>query len=165
MRKRKYMYTILALVGVLALGIVYAATTGLLNFSGTAVINPNVKVVFDSARIENGTASDTYSISPDGQSLTFSVNLAGQDDYADIYFALANTGNVPVVLGNLTDTTPGADGTVTVTWPDNMDGYTFGAGSGMQWDKSIRLTLSDPFATTGSRTFTATLNYEQDTSQ
>ena len=159
-RKKKFIIPLTLLLSVLGLAVVYAAVTGVLNFRGTAVVNPNAHVIIQDAHVEKGKPTDLINISSDKQSLDFTVHLDNPGDDALVGIRLLNDGNVPVTLGSLIETTKAPAG-VTVTWPKEFDGlrlepgiYTEYFNVHVEWTGTGDLT-ADNF------TFSATLNYTQ----
>jgi hypothetical protein len=156
--RKRYIIPFAILIGILGIGIVYAATTGLLNFSGTAVVNPNAKVIFDDATITGGTGTSDYTISSDGQTLTFTADFNGSANTITVYADVENTGNVPVVLGTPTLNSSQSPG-FTVNLKDDLEGVEMGIGSGM--GGAIFEIVTDAYLEPGSYTITAELSYEQ----
>jgi hypothetical protein len=147
------------MASILSLSIVYAATAGLLKFNGTAVISPNAKVVFSDV-IDTGRAVDTFSISPDGQTMQFTVHLdAVKNNTAVITPKLHNSGVVPIILGTLV-TSPPPKG-ISVVWPTNFDGLRLEPGEYSDNAEKITVTLTDSTLAPDSYTFSATISYTQ----
>lgn len=106
MKKSKKRYAIIALLLILlAIAVGYAAFSDTLTITGTATGAGDWSVKFTSAQFLNnqGTQDSTHSteqpqISPDGKSITATVNLAYPGDGVILEAVISNEGTVPAKL-------------------------------------------------------------------
>jgi len=164
MKEKKKLYiTIAILVILLISALVYAAVTGILTFSGIAVISKNVDLNIVDESIVGKTSGDGQSVSVtnSGHTLTFTVNLENPGVTKTINFKIQNIGSVDAKLASLSTTAP-SDAAVDVTWP-SLNGVVVTTGETSS-EYSIDVTWlteagSEP---AGSVTFSATINYAED---
>jgi len=160
--RRRGFYIIASVLAIMLLiGAVYAATTGVLNFGGTAKLN-NVKLIIVDETITGELAGESVGVNPAKDTLSFTVRLTeGQTRY--IKFKVENVGNRPAVLGTLMETTPAESGSgVEVTWPSmNGDIIEHETKSGeytiaVHWNEAYPNVTQDV-------TLSATISYSQHT--
>ncbi|MCL2173726.1 hypothetical protein FWH58_00260 [Candidatus Saccharibacteria bacterium] len=133
LRKRVNLRRLAAPIAVAAVlvvsGIVYAAASGYLNFSGSVGRNASCKLNIEAASNVNSSSTTLYQADPtvtatvDGstrETLSFSTNLTYGDPAKEITFQVINVGNCYQELGELEILTSPSNG-ITVTWPD-LDG-------------------------------------------
>jgi hypothetical protein len=156
---KKRIIPIIVLICVLSIGTAYAGTTGLLDFNSTATINPNAKVIFNKMTYQFGDTGYSSVISADGQSLFFTIPLDPVNNHARFSVDVQNSGNVPVLLGNLTPTVNPVDG-IRVSWPTEFNGLRLEPGE-YSAEYNIDVQLTNDSIPPGSYTFSASLSYEQ----
>ena len=176
--KRKNLYIVFGILAIFLLSaIVYAAITGLLTFTGTALLNPGLRVEFvaadfvgDPADAANGESINI--IGPDNQELVFTVYLDAETESRTVEFTIQNTGTVDALLGSLVETSNSANPGVTVLWPSStfydqtlVPDATLSDEIVVTWDSGFD--PSDlPLVTVGGKnyyevSFTAELDYDQ----
>ena len=125
MTKKRNLITALVLFSiVLCVGIVYAATAGLLTFTGSATLSENVRldIVSASAATSPGTSLEAtagISVSGDKQTATLTANLEYPGDKATYTFSVQNTGSVDAEITGMTLTPVSGTGSSYVTLGGN----------------------------------------------
>lgn len=175
MKNKKRNYLILVLVVLLlALAVGYAAFSDTLNITGTANAKGTFDMIFESATVDDSkgitdstgnTFTPTASITDD--TLTVTVGTLGYPGAgANFTAVIKNNGTVPAKLNDINFT--GINDTIIkVTFPQFTKGEIVQPGGtctvkfSVQWDP----TLTDAVETQHDLTFTATLDYTQDTTQ
>ena len=159
-RTRKLVFPMLALSILLVSGIVYAAATGNLTFSGTVGRNSNCKLNIEAATNVNPNSTTLYQ--PDStvtatvdsstrNTLSFATDLTFDAPAKNITFQIQNVGNCTQKLGSLSITgTPGNG--VVVNWP-NLNNLTLSPGT-----SSGTLTITVQWTTVSSATTTETMS-------
>ena len=128
MRDKRRMFTIIAAFALLLVtGIVYAATTGNLNFTGTAGFNTNVRLNIIDEAVTSPVPGEGVSVNAAKDTLTFTVHLSNPGETRYVKFRVENTGNADVVMGSLSYTLPEATSGITVSWP-SLNGVTVATG-------------------------------------
>lgn len=166
LKTRAIMTPVILLSVLLVSGIVYAASTGNLTFTGTVGRNSNCNLNIEAATNVNPNSTTLYqpnstvTVSVDAttrETLSFSTDLTFKDPAKTIAFQIQSVGNCIQVLGNLSITgTPGNG--VIVTWP-NLNGMVLepGTSSGpliitVQWTTVSAATTTETMAATISYT-------------
>ena len=122
MERNKKRFAIIGAFAVLFLvGVVYAATTGLLNFGGTARFNQNVKLDIINEAITDEGAGESVVVNVGKDTLTFVVHLATPGETRYVTFKIKNVGNSDAILKTLSTTPPATNTGITVTWPELQD--------------------------------------------
>jgi hypothetical protein len=160
-RDRKRFYIIAAVfVLLLLIGTVYAATTGLLAFGGTAGFNTNVRLNIVGESIADPAGSESETVNAAKDTLTFALRLSAPGDTRQIKFKIENAGNYDAVLSSLSTTPPAAGSGITVTWP-SLNGVQILTGTTsseytitVQWNPSYPNVTQDV-------TLSASINYQQ----
>jgi len=161
-RSRIY-WTTGAFALLLLIGIVYAAATGLLHFSGTAMFNPNVKLAITDAAITDQATGESVSITPGGDTLAFTVHLTAPNETRYVTFKVANVGNEDAILGALSTVAPAASSGITVSWP-TLDGVIVDTGTTMPTsdEYTIAVTWNSAYPqVTQDVTIVASIDYTQ----
>ncbi|MCL1878748.1 MAG: hypothetical protein FWF80_07810 [Defluviitaleaceae bacterium] len=105
LRLRKNLLTVCTFVyaAVLAASVTYAAVTGVITFTGTANTSADLQVVIDDLTITTPPSPFGSQITnvvvtdgPDGQIMTFDVDLRAPGDFASMMFNFVNMGALPV---------------------------------------------------------------------
>jgi len=163
-RSRRRVYTVILVFAVILLiGVVYATTTGVLNFGGTARLNTNMKLIIIDEVIVDEDAGEAVSVNAAGDTLSFTVRLDKPGDTKYIKFKIENVGNGDAVLGTLSHTPPASNSGITVTWPSlNTVQVLHGVTSSeytieVHWNSAYPEAMQDV-------SLSATINYSQYTS-
>ena len=159
---RKQIYTIAAVFAVLLVSsVVYAAWTGVLNFSGTAELNQTVRLDIVGESITDKKASESIAVStPEGETLTFTVELDAPNDTRYVNFSIRNAGNLPVILSRLDIIAPSEGSGVVADWP-NVQNMVIQPGETSD-EQTIAVHWAPTHAgITQSVNLSATVNYEQ----
>ena len=148
-------------------GVVYAAMSGNLDFSGTVSRNSNCALNIESAiNVDPSTTSiaqadHTIAASVDSATrniLTFSTNLEYQADAKHITFQVMNVGNCIMELEDLV-IHQAPDNGVQVTWPD-LDGIVLEPGETTGSKTIVVAWVTNPGATTDEK-MQASIAYHQ----
>lgn len=173
MKSKKRNYVIVALlVLLLALAVGYAAFSDTLNISGTANAKGTFDMEFTSATIDTATAegidktNSTATISTDKNTVTVDVkDLAYPGAGTNVTVVAKNVGTVPAKLNGL-NFTGIDDEDIEVTFPSGL-----ATGEKLQPNDTCTITFSVKWKTDSDLktektvNFTATLDYEQDTTE
>ena len=110
-QKRMFMPFVLT-VCVFSLSAAYAATSGVMTFTGTAIVSPSANVVFKDVKFNNTTLpGDTVSLINNDQTITFTITIDPFIlTFPTIICKVQNIGPVPVQLGSFVDKTPDTPG-------------------------------------------------------
>lgn len=166
-KTRTIMVPMVFLSVLLVSGIIYAAATGNLTFTGTVGRNSNCKLNIEAATNVNPNSTilyqpnSTVTASVDAatrNTLSFSTDLTFEDPAKTISFQIQNVGNCTQVLGNLAITgTPGNG--VVVTWP-NLNGMVLEPGTS-SGPLAITVQWTTVSAATTTETMSATISYTE----
>lgn len=145
-------------------GVVYAATTGTLSFSGQATFTGHAELIFTDVALLNprdGERASVNSILNDNKTLLINVDLIQPEDYRIVTFKIKNTGSRTVQLGELIKNNPNPATGVAVIWP-NLDGLVVFPGTTsnefqirIYWDVAYYMVGS------GAVEFSASIAYQQ----
>jgi hypothetical protein len=118
-RRRNMLIVIGALSVFLLTAIVFAAAAGLLTFTGTALLNPGLKIdIVDEEIIGPDLSGDEeIRVVGEGQTLLFTVYLDVPGATRNVEFSLENVGNTAAQLGTF-DVVDDAPQGINVTWPN-----------------------------------------------
>ena len=162
-RDKRKVYPIVGVLALLLLlGVAYAATTGTLNFIGTAGFNTNVRLNIVDQVITSPVAGESVSVNTAGDTLTFAVHLSTPGETRYVKFKIENVGNSDAILGTLSKTDPAVTTGITVRWP-SMDS-TVVAASAKTGEYTIAVHWNPSYpSVTQDVTLSAGINYQQHT--
>jgi hypothetical protein len=164
---RKLALPVIGLAALLVSGIVYAAASGTLSFTGTVDRNSNCKLNIEAATNVNPDSTILYQL--DGSviatvdaatrnTLSFSTDLDFQAPAKEITFQVQNVGNCTQVLGQLSITGAPSNGVI-VNWP-NLDGIVLAPGESTG-TRTISVEWASNGTATTTETMSATVNYTE----
>jgi hypothetical protein len=153
-QKSKRRLTALSLIFALifTVGVVYAATTGVLTFSGTATLGADVEL-----RIISLTPA-LMTVSTDGQTATITVSFDAPGDFEEIYFMVENTGAVAVIVTAIDDSSVQAPLKLGGNYATIM-GATFDPAADEFYELIVEWEAGVNDSASGTFTFTITIDY------
>ena len=154
--KKRLSTLAIVLAIVFAAGVVYAAAAGALTFQGNVNLDPNVSLVLTSA-IDN---DPRVSISSDGQSATFTIQLPDENANEVVGLRVTNNGNIDAkTADDIRDYF--ASQAVVITGYDDIEGESIAIGDHI--DFSLDFSLDEThIGDLTVFTFTFLLDYEID---
>jgi len=154
--KKRLSTLAIVLAIVFAAGVVYAATAGALTFQGNVNLDPNVSLVLTSA-IDN---DPRVSISSDGQSATFTIQLPDENANEVVGLRVTNNGNIDAkTADDIRDYF--ASQAVVITGYDDIEGESIAIGNHIDFNLDFSLDEAHIGDLTVF-TFTFLLDYEID---
>lgn len=161
---RRRIYIIAAVFTVLlGSGVIYAAWMGVLNLTGTAELNQSVRLSITDESVTDRRTGDSIAVStPDGETMTFSVELDAPNDMRYVTFKIQNVGNLPAVLGPPDTSNPDAATGVAVDWPGDLEDMVIMPGATSD-EQTITVHWDPVYAGSTEQTvyLSITINYEQ----
>ncbi|MCL2817127.1 MAG: hypothetical protein FWD39_01910 [Clostridiales bacterium] len=159
-RERKRIYVVAGVFALLLfLGIAYAATTGALEFGGTARIT-NVRLNIVDENIVSPVSGESVSVNPAGDTLTFTVHFSVPGETRYVKFKIENAGNSDAVLGPLVTTPPSEASGITVDWP-SLEGVQIVTGATSS-EYTIEVHWSESYpGVTSDVSLSASISYQQ----
>ena len=165
--KRKLVIPVVAAAVLLVSGIVYAAASGTLTFSGSVGRNSNCRLNIEAATNVNPNSTTLYQPnstvtatvdSATRNTLTFSTDLTYNDPAKNITFQVQNVGNCYQELSSLSIITTPSNG-VTVSWP-NLNGIQLPPGTSTG-TLTVSVQWTSASSATTTETMSATINYSE----
>ena len=174
MKKSKKSHAIIVLIVLLlALAIGYAAFSSTLTINGTASGTSDWEVVFESATLrdaegavdrEHGTASVTTTTNTN-DTITAQIELAYPGDGVILEAVVKNNGSVPAELTNFEITGDTSDANFEIVPSTIAEGEVIDAGGSCTAQFAIKWKTDSTATDLGTKTFTITYNYTQDTTE
>jgi len=162
--KNNIAIAVFVFISLMLTGIVYAASTGNLEYSGYVARSVNVDLQIANATLLNPRTGETVTVSPalDYKTIQINVNLVQPGDERIIEFQIENIGSVSATLDNLITSNP--DPTLSgiiITWPQLTNLTILPTQTSQVFQIKIKWDLYNPVVTSGMYNYTATINYAQ----